>query len=384
VRDARRAQLQRVCRAYLHQASALTYRDLCANQDAPWASIAFGAAGIAGAQWRSGRSVASARRWLAAAARASRARGAFWSPALGNQARPSLYYGADGLRFLRLLIASRDMCPASSTAAGWCGLIEGGDSRALRAFLARCRRCRGGPSELLQGVAGYLTALVILYRRVREPRVLRVADELAHDLLERAGGRRGWARAPRLAFAHGRAGTFHALLTWSLVGGRQLPAELFGELARLADDVARGGTMGASSPSSDPPSPARQRSWCNGAAGLVLMWARAYEHTHDVMYLRHARDAARFTLTHIDDAPGDLCCGLAGRAYALLAMDRIAPGRDWSEHACAMASRAATVMLEACGPWPNGLYKGYPGLVCLTRDLSEKPAERVGFPLVEG
>ena len=353
--------LRALCRAYLRQANALTYRELCTNQDAPWASIAFGAAGLAMAQWRSGRSVASARRWLTAAARASSARGAFWSPAFGTQAAgPSIYYGADGLRFLRLLIG-------------------GGDGRPLRAFLARCRRCRGGPSELLQGVAGYLTSLVILYRRVREPTVLQVADELAHDLLERARGRGGWARASRLAFAHGRAGTFHALLTWSLVGGRQLPTELFGDLARLADDVARGGTMGASSPST-----ARQRSWCNGAAGLVLLWARAYEHTPDVMYLRHARHAAHFTLTHVDDAPGDLCCGLAGRAYALLAMDRIAPGGDWFEHASAMASRAATGMLEACGPWPNGLYKGYPGLACLARDLSGKPAERVGFPLVEG
>lgn len=365
VKDVRRAQLQRVCRAYLHQSRALTYRELCTSQDPPWASIAFGAAGIATAQWRSGRSVASAQRWLTAASRASRARGAFWSPALGTErARDSLYYGADGLSFLRVLIASR------------------GDRRELRAFLARCRRCLGGPSELLFGVAGYLTSLLILYRRVREPRVLQVADELAYDLLERAGGRRGWARAPRLAFAHGRAGTFHALLTWSLVGGRQLPAEIVSELARLADDVARGGTKGASSP--DSPSTARQRSWCNGAAGLVLLWARAYEHTPDVMYLRHARDAARFTLTYIDDAPGDLCCGLAGRAYALLAMDRIAPGRGWFEHADAMASHAATAMLDACGPWPNGLYKGYPGLACLARDLSARAGARAGFPLVEG
>lgn len=364
--DARQAELLRLCRTYLHQTRGLTYRELRANQAAPWASIGFGAAGIATAQWRAGRSVSTAKRWLTAASRASRARGAFWSPTLGPQvAGRSLYYGADGLPFLRLLIA-------------------GTDGRGLRAFLARCRRCRGGPSELVQGVAGHLTALVLLYRRMPEARVLEVADELAHDLLERASGRRGWAHAPRLAFAHGRAGTFHALLSWSLVGARQLPAELFDDIARLADDVARGGTHGASSPTSDPPSPARQRSWCNGAAGFALLWARAYEHTRDVVYLRHAREAARVTLTHVDGAPADLCCGLAGRAYALLAMDRIAPDRDWFERACAMASRAATVMLGECGPWPNGLYKGYPGLACLRHDLSTPPAARAGFPLVEG
>ncbi|HVJ92987.1 MAG TPA: lanthionine synthetase LanC family protein [Labilithrix sp.] len=362
-KDAWFAELHQVSRAYLRQTRALSYRELCANQDAPWASIAFGAAGIAAAHWRSGRGVEIAQRWLTEAARGSRTRGAFWNPNFENEsAGPSLYYGADGIQLLRLL-------------------ARRGDDRALRAFLARCRRCRGGPSELLQGVAGYLTALVVLYRISREPRVLEVADELAHDLLERAGGRRGWARAPKVGFAHGRAGTLHALLGWSLVGGRELPAELFGHLARLADDVE---AMGAPSSSGGPWSKTLERSWCNGAAGLVLLWTRAYEHTSDAKYLRRARDAARSLLTYTTGAPGDLCCGLGGRAYALLAMDRIAPGRGWFDRALAMASGAAAAMLEGCGPWPNGLFKGYPGLVCLTRDLSEAPTDRIGFPLVDG
>ncbi len=375
--DALRAELGLVSRAYLRQARALSYRELRTNQDAPWASIAFGAAGIATALWWPGRSrraskdLAIARRWLSSATRGSRAKGAFGISTFGEpNVDSSLYYGADGLRFLRLLFACGDRGK---------GALE----PSVRSFLGRCRRRLGGPSELLQGIAGTLTALVLLYRALGEPRVLRVADELANDLLERAGGRWGWARASRLGFAHGRSGTFHALLGWSLAAERELPSGFFGHLALLAEDVKRSGTLGA--PSSSDPAEARalERSWCNGAAGLVLLWARAYQHTSDATYLRHARQAARFILTHTDAAGGDLCCGLGGRAYALLAMDRVEPDRGWFDRAIVMASCAAGAMLEGGGPWPNGLYKGYPGLVCLGRDLLKDPSDRAGFPLVE-
>jgi serine/threonine-protein kinase len=128
----------------------------------------------------------------------------------------------------------------------------------------------------------------------------------------------------------------------------------------------------------------RQRSWCNGAAGLVLLWARAYEHTPSPFYLDRARRAARTLLHHTSGVMGDLCCGLGGRAYALLAMDRIEPDHFWYERALEMGSRAVGASLERVGEWPNGLYKGFPGLVCLAADLSCAARDRIGFPLVEG
>jgi serine/threonine-protein kinase len=270
--------------------------------------------------------------------------------------RSSFHFGRGGVDFVRLLACRRV------------------DESLLRRVLAGSRRARGGPSEFLGGVAGHLTCLVILYRATREPRLLSLADDLAGDLLSSAHGRTGWTRAKRLPFAHGRAGTFYALLSWSLAANRSLPARLFDDLARLAADVEA--TL---HPDGD-----HDLSWCNGASGFVLLWVRAYERTGVAHHRRLAQKAARSLVTLTRGAWPDLCCGLGGRAYALLAMDRIDPGRGWYERSVALAEAAAEGMLASSGPWPNGVHKGYPGLVCLADDLSRPPSERLGFPLVEG
>jgi serine/threonine-protein kinase len=114
------------------------------------------------------------------------------------------------------------------------------------------------------------------------------------------------------------------------------------------------------------------------------LWVRAHERTPSARYVARARRAARSLLTHTAGAPGDLCCGLGGRAYALLAMDRIEPAHGWYEAALGMADRAVAAMLQGSGEWPNGLNAGYPGLVCLAGDLLSRGRDRVGFPLVEG
>ncbi len=373
---ARDGEVRTVARAYRRQVRAWSYRELCATQGAPWASIGYGAAGIAVALAhgaRRGRRAADlpiAARWLDEAARGARVAPAFWQPGFGERRmQASLYYGPDGVRFVRLLVASR---------------ARRSDAPGLRSFLARCRQRRGGPSELVEGVAGTLTALVLLSRRTTDPRVLGVADDLAHDLLARADGPTGWARGPHLGFAHGRAGTLHALLGWSLATGRPLPPAFRGHLDRLADDVTRADLTSVGRRRDDAEAASLRRSWCNGAAGLVLLWARAYLHAPEATSLRRARGAARLLLTHTAAAPGHLCCGLGGRAYALLAMERIDPGRGWLARARAMGARAASAMLDGGAVWPNGLFTGYPGLVCLAHDLAEAPGERLGFPLVEG
>jgi serine/threonine-protein kinase len=202
-------------------------------------------------------------------------------------------------------------------------------------------------------------------------------------LLVRADGPDGWTRGPNLGFAHGRAGIFHALLSWSIACGRALPTAFARHLDRLAADVERTGTMGAPRAQLPGQGAALARSWCNGAAGLALLWARAYEHAPRAAYLGRARAAATFVLDEVAGAPGHLCCGLAGRAYALLAMERIEPGR-WIARAEAMAAAATTAVLAQRSAWPNGLLTGYPGLVCLARELDAAPADRIGFPLVEG
>jgi hypothetical protein len=45
-------------------------------------------------------------------------------------------------------------------------------------------------------------------------------------------------------------------------------------------------------------------------------------------------------------------------------------------------SLAARATRQLRGPWPNGLLKGYTGIVCLALDLARERQPR-GFPLVE-
>jgi serine/threonine-protein kinase len=367
--DAYRGQLREFVQVYRREERAMSYRDLCARQSPPWASIAYGAAGIAAAL--SAKRLCTARErgrcefWLAAARRGAGRYGLNGPELPAKGLDHALYHGRDGIDWLRLLVGS----------ARGSGQRGGG----LRAFLVRCRHQRGGPTELLFGIAGYLNGLVLLYRARGNRRVLEVADELARDLLDRQGGRHGWGRAKVLGFAHGRAGIFHALLGWSDASGRELPRSFFDQLERFAEEVE-----GRSFVPADAFAGVIERSWCNGTAGLVLLWARAYEHTPGAAQLNRARRAARSLFTHAARAPGSLCCGLTGRAYALLAMDRIEPGRGWYGRALGMGGRALGAMIAGVGNWPNGLFYGYPGLVCLAADLLGPARDRGGFPLVEG
>jgi serine/threonine-protein kinase len=373
-------------RAYLKEVRAMSFADLQARQEPPWSNVPFGGSGIAWALWRSRAlpraiRIRNADAWLAAAARTARQRLAFHHREHRGSLEWSLYYAADGIALVQLLIAHdrRSRIPGGKASRGTDQSRRGFEDRLSR-FLARCRRKRGGPSELLQGTAGYLAATTLLYRLTGEPRALAVADGLARDLLERGEAAGGWIRAPRLGLGHGRAGTLFALLGWSMAAERALPRWLFDGLARLADDVAREGRLGAPAQLT---APVMQRSWCNGAAGLVLLWVRAHEHSGAPEHLEHARTMAHH-LGEYTWATGNLCCGLGGRAYALLAVDRIDPDRGWFDGAQRLAAQAGEMMIAAPGGWPNGLYHGFPGLVCLAEDLARPRGARVGFPLVEG
>ena len=62
-------------------------------------------------------------------------------------------------------------------------------------------------------------------------------------------------------------------------------------------------------------------SWCNGSAGFVHLWLAAERVLGDVGYRELAIGAARDALGPTESGV-DLCCGLTGRAYALLALYR--------------------------------------------------------------
>jgi Lanthionine synthetase C-like protein len=377
VDKARKARLAELLRIYPREVAAMTYAELTRRQDPPWGNIAHGALGIPAmlvhthgskaGTWR-----ASAQRWLSAAERGAKHRRAFEYQRRQLPLHGSIYFGKDGITLLRLLSS----CDTNAAR-----------ERRLRDLLRRCQRMQGQPSGLLEGSTGYLLGLVHLYRKDGEADVLDGANAMASELLASARGRSGWARSKDLSVARGRAGIFHALLSWSRVCGTELPNEFFDDLTLLQKEVERRPPPHVFAL---PPTmlPSFQRSWCHGSAGLLLLWANAYELTMEKSYLRLARAAAKYTTTPADLTPGPLCCGFGGRAYAMLAMERIDPGGGWPgggwlERAHGFWSDAMRTMSENNHDWPNGLYQGYPGLVCLAKDLLREPSERVGFPLFE-
>src|SRR5262245_46294689 len=189
-------------RRYVREVGRLSVADVRARQPAPWINVGHGAAGIAYALWRAGRTTAAARVWREAARRA-RARDAFSS----REARvssamtaSSLCDGPAGLPFVGALIAH-----AAGDRAAY--------PRPARAFATWCAPRDGRPAELLHGTAGLLIGALALARRAGDARMRAIADALAAELLDDPRWRGPGANR---SFAHGAPGVVSALCQWSV------------------------------------------------------------------------------------------------------------------------------------------------------------------------
>ena len=131
-----------------------------------------------------------------------------------------------------------------------------------------------------------------------------------------------------------------------------------------------------------PAGAAARRAWC--ISGLPRTDGAVARHT--ATWPSRARWSAW-------DAPGgypDLCCGLAGRAYALLTLYRHGGNTEWLRRAQVLGARAGRA-LERLGelPYPLSLFKGAPGIIVLLADLSRPESacmpffETEGWPAVE-
>jgi serine/threonine-protein kinase len=145
----------------------------------------------------------------------------------------------------------------------------------------------------------------------------------------------------------------HALLRWSLLTGYDLPPSLFTTLERI--DPAALASM------DDPVA----RSWCNGAAGIAMMYARAFERTGRADYFSRARAAADHAAN--GSGPGTLCCGLIGRAYAIFAVERVARDPDPRRRDAAVALGVAA--LDKLAPRSVSLMHGDAGAVHFAIDV---------------
>lgn len=361
-------KLDAFARLYLEQARAMTYAQLAERQEPPVGSLALGAAGLAYFFWRAARRcrndalLEDAARWLHAVARAPG--DPFLIPELGPRViRDSVYFGPDGLLFAQILVAH---------ARG-----ERADA-AARLFRARCCALAGAPSELLFGAAGYLASAQHLWEETGDTRFRAAAEDVAAALLRRQAR---WSRLPARGLAHGRAGVLRTLLRWSRnAAGRarggcdDTVRVLSAPLARLAEEGAGRLRRARATPAAEA---ALSRTWCDGAAGMALLWAEAYAHEHDPRYAALARACGRELLRGIRGTGADLCCGHAGRGYALLAVADIDGRASWRE----AAQQAAVRAMRGGGPWPNGILKGYPGAALLAWDVHRR-GDAAAFPLI--
>jgi serine/threonine-protein kinase len=357
---------------------------------APTCSVTYGSAGIAYALLRiAGRTgdaalLSLADCWITKASAEMGRAGAFTNPETGVTealvGHASLYHGASGIHAVQALV----------------GLARG-DTRsahqAVRAYVDASRR-DGALLDLTLGRVGILLGASLLLDalpdRAGEPAALlrALADE-THDAIWRAIDGQppigAGAEPIALGIAHGWAGILYASLRWCRSSGRELPGALahrLDELAALAEPEGRGVQW---------PWPVQtgegevathyMPGWCQGSAGFVLLWSEA----HHALGRGEFGELMERAAWHAWESPAtvpSLCCGLAGRAYALLTCYRQTGGREWLTRAIELADRAARQAAAGTGhPYVMSLYKGDVGLAVLAADLAAP--ESACLPLFE-
>ena len=302
------------------------------------------------------------------------------SPALGAEGvgPQSFYHGALGVYAVAALVASAR------------GDRYSQDLAADR-FLGLARQ----PVDLVEltgGLAGTILGCAMLWNALptRQIELHDTGNALLRRLEATLRGLAPVGSSPGPAYfgiAHGWAGVLYPVLTWLLITGEKgsdwLAARLE-QLAAFAHNEGRGlrWNRGIGAPAD----PAFSASWCNGAAGYVFLWTQANRVTGDLRYFELAEGAASHAWEN-DTLNPNLCCGMAGRAYALLNFYRASGVASWLRRAKRMLERAVANAADFQGDggsndWRDGsLYKGNAALALLEADI-ERPQD-ARMPLFE-
>jgi len=346
----------------------------------PTASITYGTAGAAVgllriAETRSDPALlALADVWRSRAAALIGTEGAYYSPA--DELPPQLlgevtpYHTESGIHAAAAMIAA---------ASG--DLFA--QRRAISAFLIAAHKpC--AELDLTLGRSGSLLAAAML---------LPLGEELPEGAALRGFGaetvRSIWreldARPPLhasppatyLGMAHGWAGYLYATLRWCAAAGDTLPPRLaarLDEYESMKTLEGRGAfwrtTIGA-------PANRTMPGWCNGSAGQLFLCTLAHRMLGDERWLRLAELCAWDSW----DAPragADLCCGSAGRAYALLNLYKHSGATEWLSRARQLANHAAAVA-PSRSHRANALWKGELGVAVLVADLASPENAKMPF-----
>jgi eukaryotic-like serine/threonine-protein kinase len=363
---------------------------------APRVSVTYGSAGVAYALYRvacareDAQLLALADLWATRAARDVGLEDAFYNKAIDITAevvgRVSPYHTASGVHLVQGLIGQA-MGDISS------------QQNAVEKFLAAATAAPCENLDLTLGRSGTLLGAALLLDAVSATKYVNAdplrqfGDRTLHDLwgkIQEFAPIRECREISYSGVAHGWAGILYATMMWCRSSGAPLPAglgERLDQLARLADHSGRRARwrwrIRGRHREQDG---AYMAGWCNGSAGFVHLWTAAHEalgvEEYGVLAERAGHDA-----WEAEEGVGNLCCGFAGQAYALLSLYRRTDDKTWLHRAQAQAQRAARSTLEfAVGGVTDvvgreSLYKSELGVALLAAEL-ERP-EIAAMPFFE-
>ncbi len=210
-----------------------------------------------------------------------------------------------------------------------------GQDRLLHAAMGLVREhgarlaAAGELDEVLYGRAGFLLALLALYRHLPDKMILETADRAAAILLERASVMEAQAFWPTAGSrqmphpSHGASGIAMALARWAALRGDPRAAQIAVKALHHDDgfwvDAENGWADGRFF---DLALPERTNwSWCNGRSGAILARLAVAE----ALGMRFGSERVERALSAgssdvLRDVSPGLCCGTAGAVDSLLAV----------------------------------------------------------------
>lgn len=350
----------------------------------PTASVNYGAAGVAYALYRMACArddpdlLAAANVWLARAHEASSTADGFRHrdspPRPANEETVSLYHSVCGLHVVEATL----------------GRVEGNGQRlgASIASFVSSSRSEAARLDLTLGEASVLLSCAILRELAINEAPAGLIQRGYESLEQLARSVLATDRPPvpdlNWGMAHGWAGVLYAILRWCDAAGKDLPAGVELHLDEVAGRATRWG-RGLRWPWVDRGRPAGgpgyMPGWCNGSAGFVHLWLLAHRLLGGKEFMRLAEGAAWHAWETPEPEAPDLCCGLSGRAYALLALYRHTDDADWLAKARQLADRAVVAAESHSSEYRDSLYRGDLGVAVLVADLMRP--DDAAMPLFE-
>lgn len=363
-------------RKYLNAVESVRYSHFSDAKDTPLASINYGAAGTAFCLHRISRAtadpvlLAESDKWAVWSRGLAGYANAFVQNELGLTSQRvsdiSIYHGIAGVLTTTAIIG------ASCGNAIAC-------QEAIEALVSL--RSNGKECEVTFGKAGFLLGISTVLEEMPlglniETEPLRnIGRELCADISTKLIDDNFVETNGFLGIAHGVAGVAYSVLRWHRIDNKFHTDNVKVSLAKL-ESVGRKVGRGMRWP--------RQlrhhecvSGWCNGSAGFVHLWALAFELFTDERYLSLA-EAAAWDTWDSNELGYDLCCGSAGRAYALIRCYQATGNAAWLEKAHDVAL-SAVLMVDSIEPNIGGVIKGTAGVALLAAELGNPEDAKMPF-----